>query len=106
MQADTTPNKAGGGIRLHGEKPCDRCLGFAGWTYNTAGAGTVTGAFAGLNITPGAACRNRAGIRGAKSFTMLSNLSVEQGLRSNNRRVSAASCPTRFQRLIQVSCVV
>ena len=68
---DTLPNKAGGGFRLHGEKQWGRWVGFAGYTYNTAEGGGVTGTFANHNFTLGAAYLNPANIRGELSFSLL-----------------------------------
>jgi len=67
----TLPNKAGGGFRLAGEKQWDRWVGSAGYTYNTAEGGGVTGTFAEHNVTVGATYLNPAHIRGELSFSFL-----------------------------------
>lgn len=68
---DTLPNEAGGGFRLLGEKQWGRWVGFAGYTYNTAEGGGVTGTFAKQNFTLGAAYLNPADITGEISFSLL-----------------------------------
>ena len=68
---DTLPNQAGGGFRLMGEKQWGSWVGFAGYTYNTAEGGGVTGTLANNNFTLGAAYLNPAGIRGEVSFSLL-----------------------------------
>jgi porin len=68
---DTLPNKAGGGFRLAGEKQWDRWVGFAGYTYNTAEGGGVTGTLADHVVTAGAAYVNPLGIRGEAAASLL-----------------------------------
>jgi porin len=68
---DTLPNKAGGGIRIAGEKQWDRWVGYAAYTYNTAEGGGVTGTLADHVLTAGAAYRNPAGIRGEAAVSLL-----------------------------------
>jgi hypothetical protein len=68
---DTLANESGGGFRLLGEKQWGRWVGFAGYTYNTAEGGGVTGTFANHNFTLGAAYLNPANIRGEVSFSLL-----------------------------------
>jgi hypothetical protein len=68
---DTLANESGGGFRLAGEKQWGRWVGFAGFTYNTAQGGGVTGSLAKHNFNLGAAYLNPAGIRGELSFSFL-----------------------------------
>jgi len=68
---DTQPNKAGGGIRLAGEKQWDRWIGYAGYTYNTAHGGGVTGSLANHTLTAGVAYLNLANIRGEAAISLL-----------------------------------
>jgi carbohydrate-selective porin OprB len=68
---DTLPNKAGGGIRIHGEKQWDRWVGFGGYTYNTAEGGGVTGTLAEHNLTAGLAYLNPFGIQGEAAASLL-----------------------------------
>ena len=68
---DTLPNKAGGGFRIAGEKQWDRWVGFAGYTYNTAEGGGVTGTFADHVVTAGVAYRNLANIRGEAAVSLM-----------------------------------
>ena len=75
---DTLPNKAGGGFRLLGEKQWGRWVGFAGYTYNTAEGGGVTGTFVDNNFTLGAAYLNPADIRGEVSFSLLYQTPIEE----------------------------
>ena len=75
---DTLPNTAGGGFRLLGEKQWGRWVGFAGYTYNTAEGGGVTGTFVDNNFTLGAAYLNPADIRGEVSFSLLYQTPIEE----------------------------
>jgi len=68
---DTQPNKAGGGIRLAGEKQWDRWIGYASYTYNTAHGGGVTGSLANHTLTAGVAYLNLANIRGEAAISLL-----------------------------------
>lgn len=68
---DTLPNKAGGGFRLSGEKQWDRWVGLAGYTFNTAEGGGVTGTFSKNVLSVGAAYLNPVGVRGEVSASLL-----------------------------------
>jgi hypothetical protein len=60
---DTTPNKAGGGFKILGEKQWGSIVGFAANTYNTAEGGGISTTFS--NNTAVAGCYVRPfGIRG------------------------------------------
>jgi hypothetical protein len=68
---DTLPNKAGGGFRIHGERQWDRWVGFAGYTFNTAEGGGVSGTLAEHNFTVGAAYLNPVSIKGEAAVSLL-----------------------------------
>ncbi len=53
---DTTPNKAGGGFRVYGEKQMGPWVGFGGYTYNTAQGGGISATFARAD------CHSRVGL--------------------------------------------
>ncbi len=67
----TLPNKAGGGFRIYGEKQWDNWVGFAGYTYNTAQGGGVTGTFAKQSFTAGLSYLKPFGIDGEASVSLL-----------------------------------
>ncbi len=50
---DTTPNKAGGGFKLLGEKQWGRIVGFSSYTYNTARGGGISTTFSGNTAVAG-----------------------------------------------------
>ncbi len=52
---DTTPNKAGGGFKVLGEKQWGRIVGFAAYTYNTAQGGGISTTFSDNTAVAGAA---------------------------------------------------
>jgi len=68
---DTLANKAGGGFRIAGEKQWDRWVGFAGYTFNTAKGGGVTGSLAKHVVTAGAAYLNPFKLRGEAAISLL-----------------------------------
>jgi len=75
---DTLPNKAGWGFRVAGEKQWDRWVGFAGYTYNTAQGGGVTGTLADNVLTAGVAYRNFANVRGEAAVSLLYMSPIEE----------------------------
>ena len=52
---DTTPNEAGGGFKVAGEKQIDRFVGFASYTYNTAEGGGISTTVSGQTAYAGVA---------------------------------------------------
>jgi hypothetical protein len=66
-----TPNKAGGGFRIFGSKQWNRWVGFAGYTYNTAEGGGVTGTFSNHTATAGVAYKNPFSIKGEAALGVL-----------------------------------
>jgi len=68
---DTLPNEAGGGLRIYGSRQWDRWIGFAGYTYNTAQGGGVTGTFAKHTVTAGVAYRNPLSVKGEAAVGLL-----------------------------------
>jgi hypothetical protein len=68
---DTLPNKAGGGFRLAGEKQWDRLVGYAGYTFNTAQGGGVTGSLAKHVLTAGVAYMKPFKVRGEAAISLL-----------------------------------
>ena len=61
---DTLPNKAGGGFSILGEKQVNRWVGFAGYTYNTAEGGGVTGTLSEHTVTAGISYKNPFNVKG------------------------------------------
>jgi hypothetical protein len=61
---DTTPNKAGGGFKVLGEKQWGSLVSFAAYTYNTAEGGGISTTFSGNTAVAGAALLRPFGIRG------------------------------------------
>lgn len=61
---DTTPNKAGGGFKILGEKQWGRIVGFAAYTYNTAQGGGISTTFSGNTAVAGVALLRPFGIVG------------------------------------------
>ena len=68
---DTLPNKAGGGFRVFGSKQINRWVGFAGYTFNTAEGGGVTGTFSRHTATAGIAYKNPFKIKGEAALGLL-----------------------------------
>ena len=60
----TTPNKAGGGFKMLGEKQWGRIVGFAAYTYNTAQGGGISTTFSGNTSVAGVALLRPFGIVG------------------------------------------
>lgn len=61
---NTTPNKAGGGFKILGEKQWGRIVGFAAYTYNTAQGGGISTTFSGNTSVAGVALLRPFGIVG------------------------------------------
>lgn len=61
---NTTPNKAGGGFKILGEKQWGQVVGFANYTYNTAQGGGISTTFSGDTAVAGVAYLRPFGIRG------------------------------------------
>ena len=61
---ETTPNKAGGGFKILGEKQFGRVVGFAAYTYNTAQGGGISTTFSGNTAVAGVALLRLFGLRG------------------------------------------
>jgi porin len=60
----TTPNEAGGGFKVLGEKQWGPVVGFANYTYNTARGGGISTTFSGNTAVAGAAFVRPFGILG------------------------------------------
>ena len=60
----TTPNKAGDGFKILGEKQWGRVVAFAAYTYNTARGGGISTTFSGNTAVAGAALLRPFGIDG------------------------------------------
>jgi hypothetical protein len=75
---DTLPNKAGGGIRLAGEKQRGRWVGYGAYTYNTAEGGGVTGSLANHTLTAGVSYVYPFNIRGEAAFSLLYMNPIEE----------------------------
>jgi len=61
---NTTPNKAGGGFKILGEKQWGRIVGFAAYTHNTAQGGGISTTFSGNTSVAGVALLRPFGIVG------------------------------------------
>ncbi len=61
---DTTPNEAGGGFKLAGEKQINRLVGFANYTYNTAEGGGISTTFSRHTAVAGVAYLRPFGVQG------------------------------------------
>lgn len=61
---NTTPNQAGGGFKLLGEKQWGRIVSFASYTYNEARGGGISTTFSGNTAVGGVALLNPFGING------------------------------------------
>jgi len=75
---ETLPNKAGGGFSLLGEKQVDRWVGFAGYTYNTAEGGGVTGTLSEHTVTAGVAYKNPFNVKGEAAVGLLYMNPIEE----------------------------
>jgi hypothetical protein len=64
LSPTTTPNQAGAGFKLLGEKQWGSVVGFAAYTYNTARGGGISTSFSGNTAVAGAALLRPFGIRG------------------------------------------
>jgi hypothetical protein len=64
LSPNTTPNKAGGGFKILGEKQWGQVVSFANYTYNTAEGGGISTTFSGNTAVAGAALLRPFGIRG------------------------------------------
>jgi len=64
LSPTTTPNEAGGGFKILGEKQWGRVVAFAAYTYNTARGGGISTTFSGNTAVAGAALVRPFGIRG------------------------------------------
>jgi hypothetical protein len=60
----TSPNKAGGGFKVHGEKQFDRLVTFANYTYNTAQGGGISATLSGQTAVAGLAYLRPFGVQG------------------------------------------
>jgi porin len=61
---DTTPNKAGGGFRVYGEKQFGDIVGFGGYTYNSSQGGGIGATLSEQQANAGVAYLNPYGIKG------------------------------------------
>jgi hypothetical protein len=61
---NTTPNKAGGGFKILGEKQWGQIVSFAAYTYNTAQGGGISTTFSNNTAVAGAALVRPFGILG------------------------------------------
>ena len=61
---NTTPNKAGAGFKILGEKQWGQIVGFAAYTYNTAQGGGISTTFSGNTSVAGVALLRPFGILG------------------------------------------
>jgi carbohydrate-selective porin OprB len=61
---NASPNKAGGGFRVYGEKQFGKIVAIGGYTYNTAQGGGISTTFSQQVVTAGGAFLNPVKIRG------------------------------------------
>jgi len=73
---DTTPNEAGGGFRVAGEKQIGRIVGFASYTYNTAEGGGIGATFTGQTAYAGAAYLRPFDVQGEVALGVMWNQSL------------------------------
>ena len=64
FSSNTTPNKAGAGFKILGEKQWGQIVGFAAYTYNTAQGGGISTTFSGNTSVAGVALLRPFGILG------------------------------------------
>jgi len=69
--AATTPNKAGGGFRVYGEKQMGHYVAFGGYTYNTAEGGGISATVTRQLVTAGLAYLNPLNVRGELALGLM-----------------------------------
>ena len=69
--ATTSPNKAGGGFRVYGEKQMGPYVAFGGYTYNTAEGGGISATVTRQLVTAGLAYLNPLNIRGELALGLM-----------------------------------
>jgi hypothetical protein len=69
--AATTPNKAGGGLRVYGEKQFGPYVAFGGYTYNTAEGGGISATVTRQLATAGLAYVNPLNVRGELALGLM-----------------------------------
>jgi len=69
--AATSPNKAGGGFRVYGEKQMGPYVAFGGYTYNTAQGGGISATVTRQLVTAGLAYLNPLNVRGELALGLM-----------------------------------
>jgi carbohydrate-selective porin OprB len=67
----TTPNAAGGGFKLAGEKQIGRFVGYANYTYNTAEGGGISTTVSGQTAVAGLALLRPFDVRGEAAMGLM-----------------------------------
>ena len=83
---NTTPNKAGGGFKILGEKQWSRIVGFAAYTYNTAQGGGISTTFSGNTSVAGVALLRPFGIVGEAAAAGMWSLPFKNILPGSGQR--------------------
>jgi hypothetical protein len=83
---NTTPNKAGGGFKVLGEKQWGRLVGFAAYTYNTAQGGGISTTFSGNTAVAGVALLRPFGIIGEAAVAGMWSLPFKNILPNSGQR--------------------
>ncbi len=83
---NTTPNKAGAGFKILGEKQWGRIVGFAAYTYNTAQGGGISTTFSGNTAVAGAALLRPFGIVGEAAVAGMWSLPFKNILPGSGQR--------------------
>lgn len=83
---NTTPNKAGGGLKVLGEKQWGRLVVFAAYTYNTAQGGGISTTFSGNTAVAGVALLRPFGILGEAAVAGMWSLPFKNILPNSGQR--------------------
>jgi len=83
---DTTPNEAGGGFKVAGEKQIDRFVGFASYTYNTAEGGGISTTYTGQTAYAGVAYLRPFDVQGEVALGAMWNQSLPNLIPGVGRR--------------------
>ena len=86
LNPNTTPNKAGGGFKILGEKQWGRLVGFAAYTYNTAQGGGISTTFSSNTAVAGVALLRPFGIIGEAAVAGMWSLPFKNILPNSGQR--------------------
>jgi hypothetical protein len=91
---NTTPNKAGAGFKILGEKQWGRVVGFAAYTYNTAQGGGISTTFSGNAAVAGATLLRPFGIIGEAAVAGMWSLPFKNIFPGSGQRANMGWRPT------------